>query len=62
MKNDIKDKDRMYQNVIITLADGSQHVFSGKAICFPGEKKHIRKIEFTIPKKLPEGLGFEEFE
>jgi hypothetical protein len=50
----------LFQNVILTFDDGTTGIFSGKAICFEGETKKIRKTEFSIPKPLPEGYTFEE--
>ena len=51
--------ERKYQNVVLTLDDGSVAIFSGKAICFPGETRRIKNIEFTEPKDLPENYSFE---
>jgi hypothetical protein len=53
--------DGMYQNVLITLDDGSVHTFSGRAFSSgKNEKREIKKIQFTLPKPLPFGLAFEE--
>jgi len=48
-----------YQNVIITLSDGSEHIFTGKEFAKPGDKRIIRSIKFTEPKELPTGYAFE---
>jgi hypothetical protein len=48
-----------YQNCIITLSDGSVHVFTGKAFSKNGnEHRTIFKIEFSLPKPLDPGLKF----
>jgi len=49
----------MYQNVVITLSDGTTHVFTGKA-CIQNEKdsRRISDIQFTKPKPMPEGYSF----
>lgn len=54
-----KSKVLKYQNVLITLSDGSEGVFTGKVIAEPGDKRKIVKVEFTEPKQLPEGYTFE---
>lgn len=41
------------------MDNGSKHHFSGEAICFPGEKRTISDIQFTIPQDLPDGMSFE---
>lgn len=46
-----------YQDIIITLSDGSKHVFTGKACCCDvGDTRRIIDIKFTLPKELPEGV------
>ena len=54
----------MYQNVIITLSDGTRCTFTGKAFVVNPmkEKRSIKNIEFTTPKPLPEGYAFELME
>jgi hypothetical protein len=54
----------MYQNVIITLSDGTQCTFTGRAFVVNPDKetRSIRNIEFTTPKPLPEGYAFELME
>ena len=54
----------MYQNVIITLSDGTVCTFTGKAfVVNPDmEIRSIKNIEFTNPKPLPEGYAFELME
>lgn len=51
----------MYQNVIITLSDGTTCVFTGKAFVInpDTEKRSIKNIEFTKPAPLPVGYAFE---
>jgi len=49
----------LYQNVIITLSDGSVHIFTGKAFSRFGEERRITSIKFTEPKPLPPGYEFE---
>lgn len=55
-------KNRMWQSVIITLSDGSEHHFTGPAVFYPGEKRLIKAelIRFTTPRRLPRGCYFEE--
>ena len=55
----IEKKDQI-QSVILTFDDGTQAVFSGKAVCQPGDTKRIKNILFTTPKDLPEGYSFEK--
>ena len=54
----------MYQNVIITLSDGTSCTFTGKAfVVNPAkEKRLIKNILFTVPKPLPDGYAFELME
>jgi len=54
----IQSLERQYQNVVLTFDDGTIAVFTGKAVCFPGETKRIRNIEFTEPKELPDDCSF----
>lgn len=49
----------LYQNIILTLSDGSVHVFTGKAFTVEGETRTIKDTKFTVPKPLPEGCAFE---
>jgi predicted RNA-binding Zn-ribbon protein involved in translation (DUF1610 family) len=49
----------MYQDVVITLSDGTVAVYTGKAVCFSGETRFIDKIQFTEPKALPPDHYFE---
>ena len=51
----------MMQNVVITLSDGSNHVFTGKAFSNVwGETRTVVKVRFTEPMPLPPGYSFEE--
>jgi hypothetical protein len=54
----------MYQNIIITLSDGTICTFTGKAFVPNPEKetRSIKNIQFTIPKPLPVGYAFELME
>lgn len=52
----------MYQNCLITLSDGTKHVFTGKAFS-SGMEDEVRKItciQFTLPQPLPFGYYFNE--
>ena len=44
-----------YQSVIITLSDGSKHIFTGPVVLNPGDPRSIKQVRFTMPKKLMEG-------
>ena len=59
-KKGMPKEEFRYQNVIITLSDGSRHTFTGKAICEEGETRRISKVEFSLPKPLPVGYTLEE--
>jgi hypothetical protein len=50
----------LYQNVIITLSDGTTCVFTGKAFVTntDEEKRSIKGIQFTKPAPLPVGYAF----
>lgn len=54
------EKKEQMQSVIIAFDDGSQAIFSGKAVCYPGDNKRVKNIMFTTPKDLPEGFNFEK--
>jgi hypothetical protein len=55
-----KMQESMYQNALITLSDGSVHIFTGKAFSSgKGEVRRITNVQFTIPKPLPFGYAFE---
>jgi hypothetical protein len=61
---DNKSSGPMYQNVIITLSDGTVCMFTGNAFVTnpDAETRRIRNIQFTVPKPLPEGYAFELME
>lgn len=48
------------QHVIIKFDDGTEAVFSGKAICEEGDTRRIVDIKFTVPTTLPEDLAWEK--
>ena len=51
-----------YQSVIITLSDGSKHIFTGPVVLKPGDPRSIKQVQFTMPKKLMEGYEFKKME
>ena len=51
-----------YQSVIITLSDGSKHIFTGPVVLKPGDPRSIKQVRFTMPKKLMEGYEFGKHE
>ena len=53
------NKDKV-QSVIFTFSDGTTAVLTGKAICFPGDKRTVTKIRFTHPKDLPDNYSWED--
>ena len=50
--------DTHYQNCVVTLSDGNDYVFTGKAVVFEGETRTVKDIQFTIPKPLPSDCHF----
>lgn len=51
-------KEPMMQNCLITLSDGSVHVFTGRAFSRKNEIRKVTKIQFTYPYPLPSSLRF----
>ena len=51
-----------YQSVIITLSDGSKHIFTGPVVLKPGDPRSIKQVRFTMPKKLMEGYELKKME
>lgn len=55
-------KTNQLQCCVITLSDGSNHTFIGKAVFKKGEKRTIANIHFTYPEQLPNGVIWETME
>lgn len=51
-----------YQSVIITLSDGSKHIFTGPVVLKPGDPRYIKRVKVTPPRKLMEGYEFKKME
>lgn len=51
-----------YQSVIITLSDGSKHIFTGPVVLKPGDPRSIKQVMLTPPRKLMEGYEFKKME
>ena len=47
------------QTVILTLKDGRELYYAGKAQIQEGEQFHVVSITFTIPEDLPANYRFE---
>lgn len=59
-KEEIKKMEykKDYQEVIITLDDGTKLSYTGEANLYPGDTRSVRNIQFTEPRPLPEGCSF----
>ena len=53
-------KVEMIQSILITFDDNSNHVFTGEACVFPGDKRMLIDVKFFEPEPMPEGCAFEE--
>ena len=60
MAENNKENKVQIQSVLLTFDDGSQAIFTGKAVCYPGDRKRIKNVLFTKPKDLPEGYSLEK--
>ena len=47
------------QTVILTFDDGTKARYTGPAATAPGDTRAIVRIQFTIPRTMPDGLKFE---
>lgn len=53
------NKDNKMQSVILTFDNGVTAIFTGKAVCFSGDTQRVTKVEFTVPRDLPDGYSWE---
>ena len=47
------------QSIIITFDDGTRAKYTGPAAIAPGDTRGVVRIEFTIPRRMPDDVRFE---